>query len=83
MIAVLGVRFGTALAIPGWATTAIGNLLIILAQAMVMIVATTLVVLASRSSRPLVPISDSPVFIAEVTSFAAARPKVVATAQAL
>jgi|HubBroStandDraft_2_1064218.scaffolds.fasta_scaffold39305_3 hypothetical protein len=82
MIAVLGVRFGTSLAIPGWATTVFGNLVIILAQAMVMIVATTLVVLANRSSRPLVPICDSPVFIAELISFAADRPKAVATAQA-
>jgi polyisoprenyl-phosphate glycosyltransferase len=73
MLAVLGIRLGTSLAIPGWATTVFGDLLIILAQALVMIVATTLMILSSRSARPLVPIADTAVFIAEVKSMSVPR----------
>jgi polyisoprenyl-phosphate glycosyltransferase len=64
---VLGVRLGTSLAIPGWATTVFGDLVIILFQAMLMIVATSLMVLAGRSARPIVPITDAPVYIQNVT----------------
>jgi hypothetical protein len=63
---VLAVRLGTSLAIPGWATTVFGDLVIILLQAMLMIVATSLMVLAGRSVRPIVPIADAQVFIQSV-----------------
>jgi hypothetical protein len=65
--AVLGVRLGTTLAIPGWATTVFGDLVIILFQAILMIVATSLMVLAGRSARPIVPITDALVYIQSVT----------------
>jgi len=68
MVWVLGIRIFTSMAIPGWATTVIGDLLIILFQALVMIVAITLMILSSRSARPLVPITDTAVFIADVKS---------------
>ncbi len=51
-------RFATDLAIPGWATTAVGNLLIILVQTVVIITAASLTFLAGRSNRPIVPIVD-------------------------
>ncbi len=57
-------RFATDLAIPGWATTAVGDLLIILLQTLVVMVATSLMMLAGRSSRPIVPIVDCQHFIA-------------------
>jgi glycosyltransferase involved in cell wall biosynthesis len=64
---VLAVRLGTALAIPGWATTVFGDLVIILFQATLMIVATSLMVLAGRSARPIVPIADAPVYIQSIS----------------
>jgi len=64
---VLAVRLGTSLAIPGWATTVFGDLVIILFQAVLTIVATSLLVLAGRSARPIVPVADAPVYIQSVT----------------
>jgi polyisoprenyl-phosphate glycosyltransferase len=68
VVAVAAIRLATNLAIPGWATTAVGDLLIILLQTLVIVVAASLTVLAGRSSRPIVPIVDCPCFIAERTS---------------
>ena len=65
MAIVVAIRLATSLAIPGWATSAFGNLLIILFQALVIIIATTFIVLASRIMRPFIPITDTGVFIAE------------------
>jgi polyisoprenyl-phosphate glycosyltransferase len=56
-------RFATDLAIPGWATTAVGNLLIILLQTVVIITAASLTMLAGRSSRPIIPIVDCAPYI--------------------
>lgn len=58
------IRFATDLAIPGWATTMVGDLLIILLQTTVVMVATSLMMLAGRSNRPIVPIVDSRMFVA-------------------
>jgi hypothetical protein len=60
---VVMIRFGTSLAVPGWASTMIGVLFIILMQTIVIAVATTLMVLGSRSQRPIVPFADAPSFI--------------------
>lgn len=70
VIAVLGigvvalVRMATTLAIPGWATTAFGDLIIILMQTVVIVIATTLMVLNTRSQRPIIPFVDAPAFVA-------------------
>ncbi|HEX3414911.1 MAG TPA: hypothetical protein VHT21_00670, partial [Stellaceae bacterium] len=56
-------RFATDLAIPGWATTAAGNLLIILLQTVVIITAASLTMLAGRSNRPIIPIVDCAPYI--------------------
>ena len=61
---VVGIRTATDLAIPGWATVTAGDLLIILLQTLVIVVAVTLTFLASRSQRPFVPIADCPPFVA-------------------
>jgi polyisoprenyl-phosphate glycosyltransferase len=58
-------RLTTGLAIPGWTTTAVGDLLIILLQTFVVAIAATLTMLAGRSSRPIVPIVDCATFIAD------------------
>jgi hypothetical protein len=65
-IAAIGViRFATGFAIPGWASTMVGDLLIILVQTIVMVVAASLMMLAGRSSRPIIPIADAGQFIAK------------------
>jgi hypothetical protein len=56
-------RFATDLAIPGWATTAVGNLLMVLLQTVVIITAASLTMLAGRSNRPLIPIIDCAPYI--------------------
>lgn len=61
---VAGIRIATDLAIPGWASVVAGDLLIILLQTLVIVVAVTLTFLAGRSQRPFVPIVDCPPFIA-------------------
>jgi hypothetical protein len=61
--AVAGIRTATDFAIPGWATTVAGDLLIILFQTLVIVVAATLTFLAGRSHRPFVPIFDCRQFV--------------------
>lgn len=63
LLVVAGIRIATPYAIPGWASTVFGDLLIILAQSIVMVVAVTLAVLGTRSQRPIVPLMDAPGFI--------------------
>ena len=64
IVGVAAIRLSTDLAIPGWATIAIGDLLIILLQILVIVIAASLTVLAGRSNRPIVPIVDCPCFVA-------------------
>jgi hypothetical protein len=61
---VAGIRFATDLAIPGWATTVAGDLLLILLQVFVTLIAITLMMLAARSHRPVIPILDYHPYIA-------------------
>ena len=65
ILAIAIVRFASNLAIPGWATTVVGDLMIILLQTIVMVVAASLMMLAGRSSRPIIPIADAGQFVAE------------------
>ncbi len=62
---VVAVRMTTTLAIPGWATTAFGDLIIILLQTVVIVIATTLMMLSTRSQRPIVPYVDAPTFVVD------------------
>jgi hypothetical protein len=72
IIAVAAIRLMTDLAIPGWATTAGGVLLITLMQTIVVVVAASLTMLAGRSARPVIPIVDARQFIAEREQYAVA-----------
>jgi len=58
------IRFATDLAIPGWATAVVGDLFIILLQTVVIVIATSLMMLAGRSNRPIIPIVDAWPFVA-------------------
>ena len=69
ILAIAIVRFASNLAIPGWATTVVGDLMIILLQTIVMVVAASLMMLAGRSSRPIIPIADAGQFVAERESY--------------
>lgn len=79
IVGVAVIRFGTRLAIPGWATVAWGDLLIMLLQTVVVVIAATLTMLAGRSSRPIVPILDARQFIAERQCIAREQPHVAPT----
>jgi polyisoprenyl-phosphate glycosyltransferase len=65
MAAVAAIRFGTSLAIPGWATTVVGDLVILLLQTLVIVIAATLTVLGGRSQRPIIPMVDARTYVAE------------------
>jgi hypothetical protein len=69
-ILVVGViRTATDLAIPGWATTIVGDLLVIVLQTLIIMAAASLTMLAGRSSRPVVPIVDFRPFVARRQRF--------------
>lgn len=65
IVAVTTIRIATDFALPGWATTVVGDLLIILLQTFVIVIAASLTVLAGRSNRPFVPIVDCLAFVAQ------------------
>jgi glycosyltransferase involved in cell wall biosynthesis len=70
LLAILGLavtvflRVATALAIPGWATSASGILLIVLLQAMILALVFCFVILGDRSSTTFLPLRDHMYFIA-------------------
>jgi polyisoprenyl-phosphate glycosyltransferase len=68
------IRIATSLAVPGWATTAAGDLLIILLQTFVIAIAASLTMLAGRSSRPIVPVVDCAAFVAGRERWRCERP---------
>ncbi len=63
MIAAVVVKFTTDLAIPGWATTATGLLLVLFCQCLLLSLIFTFVVLFSRGQSSFVPVRDCPLFI--------------------
>ena len=60
---VVVIRFATSFGVPGWASTMIGDLFIVLMQTIIIAVATTLMVLGNRSQRPIVPFVDALSFV--------------------
>jgi hypothetical protein len=64
IIASVAIRFVTSLAIPGWTTTVVGVLSLLLMQVLVLVVPMLLLVLAGRNSRPIVPFADASIFVA-------------------
>jgi hypothetical protein len=70
--AVVAVRFGTDLAIPGWATTAAGILVILLLQALALAMFFVFIVLHGRSQPLFIPIRDYSYFVSSHRQVAAA-----------
>lgn len=65
--AVVGVRLFTTLAVPGWATSATGVLLILLSQAIAFAVVFVFLVLHARSQPLFIPLRDYSYFVSGVT----------------
>jgi hypothetical protein len=65
---VVAVRVGTVLAIPGWATSAVGLLLIIVLQMLTLVVGLTFSVLFNRNSLTFLPTRDYRYFVGEVST---------------
>lgn len=66
MIGVAAIKIATPLAIPGWATTVVGDLLVILIQTLVLIIATSLMILSNRSSNQILPVTDARRYIEDI-----------------
>jgi polyisoprenyl-phosphate glycosyltransferase len=73
MIVVALIRFVTHLAIPGWASTVFGSLMIILMQTLVIVIGSSLSMLSSRGLRPMIPFADAPNYIVSRRSRSFAR----------
>jgi hypothetical protein len=63
MFAVVMIRLFTNFYVMGWASTVFGDLVILLSQMAVVVIATTLLLLNSRNQRPIVPATDSSIFV--------------------
>jgi glycosyltransferase involved in cell wall biosynthesis len=66
LLGVVSIRFGTSLAIPGWATLATGLLLVLLGQLVVACLLFVFVVLAARTNLTFLPIRDYQYFVATI-----------------
>jgi polyisoprenyl-phosphate glycosyltransferase len=66
LLAVPVIRWGTDLAIPGWATTAAGLLLVIVLQMLTVALGLTLLVLFNRNNLSFLPIRDYRYFVGNV-----------------
>ncbi len=67
MVIVLGIRFCSSLAIPGWTSYVLGVLLVVLLQAITFVVSLTFMVLGSRRHAEVVPRRDYVHFVARVS----------------
>ena len=65
-LVVIGIKLLTTLAIPGWATTATGLLLVLILQVGTIALLFTLGVLGFRGMQVFIPIRDCPAFISAV-----------------
>jgi polyisoprenyl-phosphate glycosyltransferase len=74
IVGVAVLRLATDLAIPGWASVVAGDLMIIMLQTLVVLVASSLAMLAGRSSRPIIPVADSEHFVALREQWKCRRP---------
>jgi len=66
IIGVVVVRFGTSLAVPGWATNAMGFLVLLLAQAMILSLMFAVFIQFGRSTGPFLPARDYRHFVGSV-----------------
>jgi hypothetical protein len=70
------VRLTTKLAIPGWATTTVGLLLILLVQAVIAAFVFSFMILGSRHGSPFLPRRDYSFFIGSVDTIHGPEPSV-------
>ena len=66
IVVAIAIRLTTSLAIPGSTTNVVAALVILLFQTGMLIVATTLMLLSTRSNRPILPATDALAFIRDV-----------------
>lgn len=64
MVAVVALRLLTTLTTPGWATTVVANLAVMLLQTLVIVIGAALMQLAGRSTRQVVPAVDAGGYVA-------------------
>lgn len=72
MLATLGIRFGTNLAIPGWATTAAGLLAAMVLQLLTLVAVIAFSLLGNRAVATIIPIRDTAIFIDHIRLLATA-----------
>ncbi|MFN8580512.1 MAG: hypothetical protein U0163_05965 [Gemmatimonadaceae bacterium] len=65
---VLAVKWGTDLALPGWATSAAGLMVVLVTELVALCMIFTFVILAGRTQTTVIPLRDYKLFVAEVTS---------------
>ncbi|HJT06720.1 MAG TPA: glycosyltransferase [Stellaceae bacterium] len=63
MFTVAGIRLFTSLAIPGWASTIILALFVILIQTGLLVTSVSLLLLGARTNRPVIPVLDCDSFV--------------------
>jgi polyisoprenyl-phosphate glycosyltransferase len=63
---IVGIRIFTGWAIPGWATTTVGLLSVILLQTITLMLMFVFIILATRSAAPFMPVRDCPQFVRTV-----------------
>lgn len=63
ILTVIIIRFGTHMAIPGWATYAIGTLLVIVIQLITIATAFSFFMLSNRTNLGFVPLRDYSLFL--------------------
>ena len=83
ILAVIAIKLFTQLAIPGWATYAIGSLVIIMMQLLTMAASMTFFILFNRSNLGFIPSRDAAIFIEDAVVVpqglpAAAQPSLLA-----
>ena len=66
LVGAVGIRLFTDLAIPGWATVAVGVLAILLMQVLTLVVMIVFVVLGARENAKFLPVRDFAPFVMDV-----------------
>lgn len=74
IVGAIGIRFFTDIAIPGWATTAIGLFFLILLQAFLMLTVFVFITLQGRSAIGFLPVRDHVYFIDRKDAIPVKRP---------
>ncbi len=61
--AVLAVKWGTSLAVPGWPTSAMGLLLVVVGELVLLSTLFTFIILSGRSTSAVIPLRDYEIFV--------------------